>query len=175
MPMKSDTSKPQNGYDVYPSFEISSGSIHTGMKSLVAELPKPGNIIIEGYMGAYWDEFILELSNALQEKGTNPLVQSITAAYKAADDIEDMVAPYMGGDDPVFGKVFTGTIGDFFDAEKLSLIKPDPNALNIIYGSGASLAGWGGSLIYIDMPKNKIQFRARAAQVYNLGNVFVAG
>ena len=59
---------------------------------------------------------------------------------------------------------------DRTDREKLDRIRPDDAAqMNILIGIGASLAGWDGLLLYIDIPKNEIQFRSRAGSITNLG------
>ncbi|MFD2101453.1 ROK family protein [Flagellimonas iocasae] len=174
MPMQADGSRTGEGYMVYPSFEISTGTVSMGVESLVDELPKTGCVLIDGYMGGYWEEFMARLSSELQKRNVKHINYAMASAYKEVSVIEEMVAPYLGGDDPVFGKIFPGDLKDFFDKEKLQSIKPEEGVLNIIYGPGAALSGWKGTVIYMDIPKNEIQFRSRAGQVTNLGNIMVA-
>ena len=94
-----------------------------------------------------------------------------TADYlKHPDIIENLVSPFMGGEDPLFGKRTTLKLDDFFNLNHLREISPDPEAdINLIIGPGASLAGWTGLLVYLDIPKNEIQYRSRAGSIANLG------
>jgi mannose-6-phosphate isomerase class I len=81
-----------------------------------------------------------------------------------------MVAPYLGGDDPIFGRRYSGSLADFYNSARLERIAPNPQFdLNIVYGTGAALAGWDGFLVYLDVPKNEIQFRSRSGAINNLG------
>ena len=58
----------------------------------------------------------------------------------------------------------------WFDPGKLNAFRPDQEAdINVLIGIGAALAGWKAPLIYVDVPKNEIQFRMRAGWVKNLG------
>jgi mannose-6-phosphate isomerase class I len=39
----------------------------------------------------------------------------------------------------------------------------------VLYGCGAALAGWDAPLAYVELPRNEVQFRARAASITTLG------
>ncbi len=81
-----------------------------------------------------------------------------------------MVAPFTGGADPLFGTRADLSLSDFFDPDKIHVNLPaETPGIRFIYGSGAALAGVDGCLLYVDLPKNELHYRARAGTVTNLG------
>jgi predicted NBD/HSP70 family sugar kinase/mannose-6-phosphate isomerase class I len=166
----SKSEKTDEGYQIYPSFELADSAINIGLDKLIDELPKSGYLKIDGYLGCFWDDFMAAFSAELSKRGIKHIYFNIASAYRDSNEIETMINPYLGGEDPVFGKIFPGKLSDFFDGEKIEAFIPDEEVLNIVYGSGASLSKFQGKLIYIDVPKNELQFRARAGNVINLGN-----
>lgn len=157
-------------YDIYPAFDLGNGKIAEGFASLADEIAGEPVVIIDGYVGVFFDLFKQYLNQQLMTKGIRAVWWDIRAAMKTEEEINALAAPFLGGDDPIFGKRAEFTLSDYFNAEQLSHIQPDPEAeMNILVGCGAALAGWKGRLIYIDLPKNEIQFRARAGAICNLG------
>jgi mannose-6-phosphate isomerase class I len=156
-------------YDIYPTYEIAD-PIFTGYKTLAKWiLATNQNIVIDGYSGVYWELLIRNLNDEFTGFGIKANWIDVNTALKPEDAIQEMTAKYDGGNDPIFGKVYEGKLDDFFDEEKLQNLKPAENTLNILYGAGAALAGWQCPLLYIDVPKNEIQFRSRANKICNLG------
>jgi mannose-6-phosphate isomerase class I len=158
------------GYDIYPTFKIDQ-PIYSGFSGLSKWIiSQQSNIMIDGYSGVYWDIFISELNEELSKTGININWININEALKPKTEIDALIAPNMGGDDPLFGKIYEGSLIDFFDQHKLDLLKVADSGLNIIYGCGAALVGWNASVIYLDVPKNEIQFRSRSGHICNLGD-----
>ena len=158
----------KDGYDVFPTFEIND-SIYQGYASLAKQLANEKSIIIDGFLGIYWDDFMLNLTDELNKLNVNCITYSIDSAYKCNESIDKLIEPFLGGDDAVFGKIFTGKLKDFFDEEKLNSIQKDDNTLSIIFGCGASLSNWKSKIIYVDIPKNEVQYRSRSGALLNLG------
>jgi len=169
LPIEESREKEQSSYDVYPSFELTSGLIETGYLSLAKELAGHTQVCIDGYQGVDWEGFIQNLTMALDTLNIPCICFNMSSAYKNDVEIDAMVSPYLGGEDPVFGKLYPGDLNDFLDTTKLNSIQPTKNCLSILYGTGSALSNWNSELIYIDMPKNEIQYRSRAGGVLNLG------
>ncbi len=158
-------------YDIYPAFPIGDGKIGVGIEALADALRHHSRVIIDGYIGIFWDHLRDELDAALHAKGVAAAWNDVRSAYLPEKQIEELIAPFMGGDDPIFGTRFTGMLADFFDKNALEALQPETRAgISILYGCGAALAGWDDALlVYVDVPKNEIQFRSRAGSTVNLG------
>ena len=164
------TPTPRGQYDLYPAFALGSGVIEMGYDALARRIGAHRVVTIDGYCGVLWVNFQEQLDQALRAYGLRTAWVDITTALRSYTEIEVLVAPFLGSDDPLFGRRFSGHLRDFFEVQKLEQLAPDSSAdVSLLYGCGAALAGWEGLLIYVDVPKNEIQYRARAQAVGNLG------
>src|SRR5664280_2938041 len=161
---------PLGRYNIYPSFKLDDNQISMGFESLAEVMMKHKLAVIDGYIGVFYDHFRDTLESRFKNLGIKTCWKNTSAFLKHPDIIDDMVSPFTGGDDPVFGMRTSLKLEDFFDLNILKEQKPDPAVdINLIIGPGASLAGWNGLLVYLDLPKNEIQFRSRASSITNLG------
>ncbi|MCC5929028.1 MAG: hypothetical protein JJU28_07265 [Cyclobacteriaceae bacterium] len=161
----------ENGkYDIYPVHSLEDGKINTGFESLANALMQHQTVLMDGFTGVFFEEIKKNLQEYFELKKIKVHWIDTAIAMKPELEINQLIAPFMGAEDPLFGTCSTLNLRDFFQPEKLKSIVVDKNAdLNIIYGVGAHLSGVSGLLVYIDLPKNELQFRARAKTVKNLG------
>lgn len=157
-------------YDIYPSLSLEAGAIKAGLKGLAQAISGCGQVVIDGYQGVFFERLKDELDAELKALGKTVHWTDVSVAMKTVSEIDEMVKPFLGGDDPLFGTRTSLTLSDFFDPQKLKQLRPSLDAdLSILIGPGAALAGWEACVVYVDLPKNELQFRARAEAITNLG------
>lgn len=159
----------EGDYDIYPSFRIDDNQIFAGYDSLVSLFAEESAIMVDGYAGVFFEDIRKNIVSLLGSRGKKVLAFSTADYLKPAVEIDRIISPFMGGDDPLFGKRTDLEIEDFFKPD-IRNIQPDPGSdISMVIGPGAALTGWKGLLVYVDIPKNEIQFRSRAGSVVNLG------
>jgi mannose-6-phosphate isomerase class I len=169
MPAEKSTAE-KGVYDIYPTLKIAEGKILPGFGTLAKALVNEKLIVVDGYVGVYFDDFIKNLDAEFTSSGKKVAWISVEQALKDEEEIEKMVSPFLGGDDPLFGTRTTLDLADFYSSDRMAQIQPDMSAdISVVIGPGAALAGWKGRLVYIDLPKNELQFRARGNSAGNLG------
>lgn len=166
------TRRPAGVYDPAPAHPLASGLISRGSRELARVLAERSAVVIDGYVGVMWDELRAALNARFEEAGVSVTWLDVRGALKPESEVESIVAPHLGGDDPLFGRRYEGELRDLFDPRELAALRPAPNGLTVLYGCGAALAGWdglGAYLVYAELPKDAIQHRAKAGTVTNLG------
>ncbi|MDO5978247.1 class I mannose-6-phosphate isomerase [Flavivirga spongiicola] len=160
----------KKSYDIYPAFHVKDGSINVGYKTLADKICNEKVIILDGYIGLDWEEISSSLKLSLEDRGLRVIILNISNYLKSEKDISDLVNPFLGGEDPVFGYRADIELNDFFDNMKIDSLKLEESTNTIlIYGTGASQLNFDGFLVYFDLPKNELQYRMRANEVANLG------
>lgn len=165
----------KSNYDKFPHVDISGFDEEAWQgwvqirESITKKLSNnSATVIIECYHGLYNDELISEL-----RKIPEATLIDVSSAYKVPDEIHSMIYPDIT-DDPVFGKLTSLSIEDYFREDKLlqlrKIIEGHDSGILIIYGTGATLvADQWDLLVYADMARWEIQLRMRKNRVNNLG------
>ena len=161
---------PPGAYDPYPAFPLGPSKVGVGYDAVAEWLARQERVVIDGYGGVLWDDLRERLDAALLRRSITAHWLNVADALLPEEVIGQRIEPFLGGDDPIFGTRFTGALRDFFDPHRLAALgRDDLGALTIVYGCGAALVDSDAPLVYVDVPKNEIQFRARAGSVTNLG------
>jgi hypothetical protein len=157
-------------YNIYPFQSLGGGKIFSGYQSLTEWIRLNPIIAIEGFIGNDWSAIRENLSTFFNLKKISVLWYETSAFRKAEDHIEKMVSPFLGYADSVLGTKATLNLEDFYKMDKLKSLQPETEYdVIIIIGIGAALCDRKMPVIYVDLPKNEIQYRVQAGSISNLG------
>ena len=157
-------------YDLYPFRRLGDDTIFRGYASLAEWISRHKTVIIDGYIGNDWKAIREQLTTFLDRQSVRVLWYETFAFEKPEQQIEGLVSPFLGEPGDVWGKKTTLTLQDFYQ-ERISAIQPAKDCdCTIVIGVGAALCGWDAPVLYIDLPKNELQYRMRAGSITNLGS-----
>ena len=126
-------------------------------------------IVVECYPGTDEAGILLELEQRLRPV----LAVSAAGALRPASEIETLVAPFLGGNDPVFGRLNGLALPQFFDPDLVAALRDriaqTREGLVLVVGCGARLLADGDLLVYVDLARWEAQKRFRRIETGNLG------
>jgi mannose-6-phosphate isomerase class I len=158
-------------YDKYPSVPVPGGEGRCveGWDHIAARLGDAGRVVaVDCYPGVHERDVLCELETRLDPE----LTIHTESLMRSPKEIDAMVAPFLGGDDPVFGYLCGLKLPDFFDVDRLRRARESVDACVgrvLIVGPGATLVHPGDSLVYADLARWEAQLRFRRDEADNLG------
>ncbi len=176
--MKPGTGRTSN-YDKFPTLSVPQGgnACVKGYENCAARLRQAiaqrqaskTVLVIECYPGVDEKRVLREFQRLL-----SPAVAlQASDALLPPEKIDALVAPFLGGDDPVFGFLSDLSLPQFFDPERLEHLRAraaaPANGLVLIVGCGARLVAQDGILVYADLSRWEAQNRFRRNETSNLG------
>ncbi len=173
---------PRGIFDPFPTFAPTQGEITRGYERLARRITTavPAGLrvlMIDGFNGADWTAFRSQLTAALAGSQLPVTWHDLRECLLPPEIIRERIAPFLGGDDPLWGTHFPLGMETFFDPQKLGQFRIEAavargekaGRLTIFYGCGAGLLELWDELWYADVPKDEIQFRARRGEITCLG------
>lgn len=169
----------KSNYDKHPCIAVSGGenacvqgwnAIAARLQTAVAERhQKKTVLVIECYTGVDEALVLAELTSRLKPV----LALDAREAMRASEEIDTLVAPFLGGDDPVFGFLSDLELPEFFDPAKIGRLRRQveqaEKGLILVAGCGARLVHQGDILVYADLARWEAQLRFRRNESNNLG------
>ncbi|HEV2328109.1 MAG TPA: class I mannose-6-phosphate isomerase [Verrucomicrobiae bacterium] len=166
-------------YDKFPVIAVPNGAnaCVAGVENCVARMREAVSarhaaktvLVIECYPGVDTTTLLRQLQPSLKPA----LSLNAADALLPPDRIDALVAPFLGGDDPVFGFLCDLTLPQFFDSRRLELLRGQiasvKEGLILVVGCGARLVADGDILVYADLARWEAQNRFRRNEASNLG------
>lgn len=107
-------------YDLYPAFKMDSGKIKLGFETLASYIQNEKNIIID----VFYDDSRNVLDAELVKLGKRVNLIDVSCIMNPEKEIDQLLKPFLGGNDPLFGTRATIRLVDFFDQKILNRLNP---------------------------------------------------
>ncbi|NQX38984.1 Mannose-6-phosphate isomerase, class I [Pedobacter steynii] len=171
LPIALDKVSTVKNYEPSPFFSLEGQKIVNGFGALTDWIIEQDTVLIDGYGGVFFKEIQLQIQKELDERGISVKWHQTSDYFKPETELERLTAPFLGGENEVWGRKTDLELKDFFRYDEILAIKKDETkTLNIIIGAGAGLVKWDAPVIYFEIPKNEIQYRMKAGAIANLGS-----
>tara|TARA_Y100001970_G_scaffold276701_1_gene379797 strand:- start:228 stop:2051 length:1824 start_codon:yes stop_codon:yes gene_type:complete len=178
---KGEKNFPRGLYNPEPSFDIDSGKIEKGYEALFCKIKENYQnssrvFLIDGFNGLDWSQFRKSLNRLFSNDGFEVTWEKIDSYQLPEKNIKNLIEPFLGEDDPLWGSHYPFGMESFFDPLKISKLRiqaaknKNNNSILIIYGCGSGILDIYDCLIYLDIPKDILQENARKNKVTNIGS-----
>ncbi len=138
-------------------------------QAIAARAARKTVIVVECYPGVDEASIALELTRRLHPAHK---VKSADALL-APEQIDALVEPYLGANDPVFGVMNDLALPQFFNQARVELMRnrvaDSPSGVTLVVGCGARLIADGDIFVYADLARWEAQLRFRRSATGNLG------
>jgi mannose-6-phosphate isomerase class I len=155
-------------YDPNPSYPVAGEQPVLGWEVPVAGLVarSPCVVAVDGPAALPWDRVAADLAAALDGAGISSALLDARASFASWDEIERRTAAADLPCDPVFARVFEGSVADFFAT--LPRVSSRDVDVSVVFGPGSALVEHD-VLWYADVPKFHALGALRRGEVPNLG------
>jgi len=182
-PIDQDTTEyPRGPFDTQPTFTLGNALIHSGYAELASRIMDEQSrglrvLVMDGFQGVDWSLLKEQLDTQLNQMGCQATWVDIRSAYKSHGSVDELVEPFLGGDDPIFGTHFPLSLESFLDPLALADLRKSLSVgrgkasgeVTIVYGPGAAYVELWDQLWYLDIPKDVLQEIAREGKLRNIG------
>jgi mannose-6-phosphate isomerase class I len=156
-------------YDPNPTYPAAGPEPARGYDIPAGELAarRPSILAVDGPATLRWEGIAANVGEALSRAGMSSATIDVRASFAPWDEIRRRTAATELPGDPVFGRIFAGALGDFFDS---SSRRPQPRDVDVsvVFGPGSALVEHD-VLWYFDIPKRHSLGAIRRGEAANVG------
>nr|MBA3381617.1 hypothetical protein [Actinomycetota bacterium] len=155
-------------YDPSPRYPLTGGRVENGFGALADAIvrTRPRALAIDGPAALSWEGFLAGLSAGLAERDVKTALVDARRSLASWEEIQRRTAASILPGDPVFGRIFEGSLADLFD--ELAPASGADADIVVIFGPGSALVAHD-VLWYADLPKWQSLAGVRRGEAGNLG------